>query len=156
MWNVFIYTKSKILRKKQDNFRYLFIYKNHDTLRYAFFCENFEVGIYIQKSWHFALPDIFIYKKRDTSQKSRQFALRFYIQNLDTLRYAISHWTFEIGGGGGNFLYLKNALYVIFLYVKTIHFALHFYIQKVWHFALHFYMQKILHFALLFISKFMI
>ena len=32
---------------------------------------------------------IYIYKKPDTLQKSRQFALRFIHKNLDTLRYAI-------------------------------------------------------------------
>ena len=53
----------------------------HDTLRYVIFHEIFEVDIYIQKKRHFALLDVFIYKKPDTSQKARQlFALRFYIQ----------------------------------------------------------------------------
>ena len=44
------YAKSQTLRKKQDNFRYVFIYKNQDTLCYAIFHEIFEIGIYIQKS----------------------------------------------------------------------------------------------------------
>ena len=35
--------------------------------------------IYIQKEWHFAFRDIFIYKKPDTSKKARQFALCFFI-----------------------------------------------------------------------------
>ena len=43
------------------------------------FHEIFEVGIYIQKAWHFALHDVFIYKKLNTSQKARQFAIRFYM-----------------------------------------------------------------------------
>ena len=43
MRNVFI-------SKKQDNFLYVFIFKMHDTLRYASFHEKVEVGIYIQKS----------------------------------------------------------------------------------------------------------
>ena len=54
----------------------------HLTLRD--FHEIFEVGIYIQKSLHFALLDVFISKKLDTSQKSRQFAIRFYIQKFGT------------------------------------------------------------------------
>ena len=65
--NVFIY-------KKQDNFRYVFIYKMYDTLLYAIFHEIFEVGIYIQKAWHFTLRHVFIYKNPDTLQKARQFA----------------------------------------------------------------------------------
>ena len=56
------------------------MYKKQDILRYVIFHENFEVGIYIQKARHFALRDVLIYKKPGTSQKSRQFALRFYIQ----------------------------------------------------------------------------
>ena len=55
-----LYTKIQKHRKKQDNFRYVFIYKKQDTLRYAIFHEIFEVGIYIQKSRHFALHDILI------------------------------------------------------------------------------------------------
>ena len=91
MRNVFIFTKTKTLRKKQDNFRSVFIYKKHDTLHCAIFYEIFEVEIYIKKGCHFALREVFIYKNQDTSQKARQFALHFYIQNLDILRYAISH-----------------------------------------------------------------
>ena len=33
------YTESMTLRKKQDNLRYVFIYKNQDNLRYAIFVE---------------------------------------------------------------------------------------------------------------------
>ena len=58
----FYIKKIKKLCKKQDNFRYIFIYKKQDTLRYAIFV-IIEVGIYIQKSWQFALRDVFIYKK---------------------------------------------------------------------------------------------
>ena len=50
MRNVFICTKSKTLRKRQDNSRSVFTYKKHDTLRYAIFYEIFGVGIYIQKA----------------------------------------------------------------------------------------------------------
>ena len=104
----------------QDNLRYVCIYKNQDTLRYTVFHEIFEIGIYIQKSWHFGLRDIFIYKKPDTSQKARQFVLRFYLyKNPDIFCYAIFYGIFEIGGGGKTFLY-----------ARTMHFALHFYMQK--------------------------
>ena len=36
--------------QKPHNSCYVFIYKKQDTLRYAIFHENFEVGIYIQKA----------------------------------------------------------------------------------------------------------
>ena len=76
----FLYTKIQTLFKKQVYFRYVFIYKKQDTLRYTISHEFFEVGITIQKASHFVLRDVFIYKKKDTSQKARQFALHFYIQ----------------------------------------------------------------------------
>ena len=66
-----------------------------------------------------------------------------------TLRDAILHGNFEIGGGGG--LSTKNnALCVHFYKQKTIHFPLHFYIQKARHFGSHFHMQKTMHFPLRF------
>ena len=42
--------------------------------------EKFEVGICIQKARHFALHDVFKYKKTDTLQKAKKTVLRFYIQ----------------------------------------------------------------------------
>ena len=103
-------TKSQTLCKQQDNFCYVFNIQKKDTLRYTMFHEIFEVCIYIQKAWHFVLCEVFIYKKLDTSQTARQFTLRFYKQNPDTLRYAIFHWIFEIGGGGGHFYMQKTQL----------------------------------------------
>ena len=115
----FIYTKSQtklrnVLYKKHDTlqkarqfpFRFNIQKARHFTLRNVY--ENVEGGIYIQEAWHFALHVVFIYKKLDTSKKARQFALRFYIKNPDTLHYAVFHWIFEIGGGGGGILFCKK------------------------------------------------
>ena len=55
----------------------------------------------------------------------------------DTLRYAVFHGIFEIGGGWGGICYKQ----------KTMHFALHFYMQKKKHFALRLYIKKGIHFA---------
>ena len=66
----------------------------------------------------------------------------FFIQKPDTLRHAIFHGTFGIGGGGGHF----NEQ-------KTTHFALNFYLQKIMHSPLRFYIQKAGHFASHFILK---
>ena len=55
-----LYTKILTLFKTLDNLRYVFIYKKQDTWRYTIFHEISEVGVYIQKSWHFALRDVFI------------------------------------------------------------------------------------------------
>ena len=51
---------------------------------------------YIYKKKNIA-KRLYISKNSDTLQKSRQFALRFYSQNPDTLRCAIFHEIFEIG-----------------------------------------------------------
>ena len=146
-----IYTKSKKLRN-------IFIYKKPDTFQKARqfplrfyiqktlhltlldFDEIFEVGIYIQKASHFALHDVLIYKKLDTSQKARQFPLRFYIQKARHIRYAIFHKNFEVG------IYIQKsshfALRDVFLYKKqdtsqkARQFAIRFYIQKSGTFAL--------------------
>ena len=40
------------LKKKLDNFRFVFVYKKVYTLRYRIFHEIFEVGIYILKASH--------------------------------------------------------------------------------------------------------
>ena len=86
-------------------------------------------GIYT-KAWNFTLYDFFIYKNLDTSKKQDNLRSVFvYKKNPDTLRYAIFHGIFEIGGGGEHFY--KQ---------KTIHFALNFYMQKTMHFPLRFYL----------------
>ena len=133
--NTFSYTKNHTLFKKLDNSRYVYIYKKAIHLTLLDFRENFEVGIYIQKVWQFALHD-FLYTKYQTLHK-KQDNLRyvFIYKNPETLRYAIFYWIFEIGrGGGGVFLYPKNnALCITFLYYKT---SIMFYMQKSGTFAL--------------------
>ena len=109
MRNVFIY-------KKQDNFCYVYKYIMHDTLRYTIFQEDFEAGIYIQKPWHFALRDVFVYTNPDTLQKARNFVLRFYIQKSGHLALCNFHGIFKIGGVEGAFLCAKNnSLCITFL-----------------------------------------
>ena len=99
----FTYTKR---RKKLQN---VFIYKKPDTfqkiqkfihLTLRDFHETFEVGIYIQKAWHFALRDVLICKKLDTLQKARQFAIRFDMQKSGTflLRdFSLIFWNLRRG-----------------------------------------------------------
>ena len=83
-----------------------FIYKKHDTLRYV----------------------AFLYTKIQTLRK-KQENLRYIFmhKNPNTFHYALFHEIFEIGGGGGTFLY-----------AKTMRFAIHFYTKKTIHFALRF------------------
>ena len=96
---LFVYTKSQIIRKKQDNLRNVFIYKNPDTLRYVVFHGIFEIvggggHFYMQKTMHFTLNFYM--------QKTMHFALRFLYIKAKTLCVT--------------FLYAKNnALCVTFL-----------------------------------------
>ena len=139
----FYIQKGQTLCKKQENSRYVFIYKKKNTLRYAILNEIFEVGIFIQKAWHFELRDVFIYKTTDTLQKARNFALQFYIQKSGHFvlhNFSLNFWNKR--SGGENF-YMQ----------KIMHFALHFYMQKTQHSALRFYMKNAWHFALYFIRK---
>ena len=112
----FLSTKSHTPFKKLDNFRYVFIYKKQYTLRCGIFYEFFEIGIYIQKAWHFALRDVFIYKNPYTFQKAWQFVLPFYVQKF-------RHFTLR------NFWW---NLWNWHLYTKsmTLYVTWHFYIQK--------------------------
>ena len=82
----FLYTKSHTLFIKLDNSGYVFIYKKPYTWRYGIFMKFLMLAS--------------IYKKHDTSQKARQFALRFYIQKSGTFALRDFHWIFEICGGG--------------------------------------------------------
>ena len=64
-WNSYIYIKPDIFQKARQ-FPLRFVLKNPDILCYTIFHEIFEVGIYIQNAWNFALRDVFIYKNPDT------------------------------------------------------------------------------------------
>ena len=79
--------------------------------------------IYIQKAWHFVLRDVFIYKKPDTSQKSRQFALRFFYTKSLTLCFT-----------------------QFFMKVLKLTEGGRFYTQKIMHFTLHLYIQITMYF----------
>ena len=117
--NVFIYKIPDTFQKaKQFSFRFCIKKAEHLTLRD--FNEIFEVCIYIQKAWHLALGDVFEYKKQDTSEKAKQFAINFIYKNPGLLRYLIFDWIFEICGGRGRFIYSQNnILCVTFLYWKN-------------------------------------
>ena len=84
-------------------------------LKLCNFSWNFEIVICIQKPWHFLLRDVFIYKKPDTSQKTRQFALRFYMPK--TWHFALHNFSWNVWN------------WRIFIWKKK-YFALYFYIQK--------------------------
>ena len=122
--NVFIYKKSDTFQKARQFPLCFYIQKAiHLTLRD--FHEIFDVGIFIQRVWHFLLRDVFIYKKLDTWQRARQFAIRFYIQKSGTFalrEFSLNFWNLWIGGD--MYSWKNNVLRVTLLYWKTIHFAL--------------------------------
>ena len=114
MQNNFIYKKIDTLLKARQ-FASRFIYKKLDTLQYAIFHDIFEVGVFVQKVWHFALRDVFI-KKTDNSQRARQFALHFYMQKSGHFSLHNFHRIVEIGQGkGGISIWKNNAIWVTFL-----------------------------------------
>ena len=101
LWKIFIYKKPDTFQKARQFPLRFYIQKAIDlTLRD--FREIFEVGIYIQTVWHFALRDVFIYKNLDTSQKARQFVIRFYMQKSGTFAlhdFSLNFLKFAEGGG---------------------------------------------------------
>ena len=76
--NILIYKKPDTFQKAgQLTLRFYIKKERHFTLRNV--SRIFLSWHYIQKAQHFALCEVFTYKKPDTSQKARQFALRLYI-----------------------------------------------------------------------------
>ena len=57
--------------------------------------ERQRARLYTQKTKK--LPNVFIYKKADTFQKARQFALRYFIQKAIHLTLRDFHEIFEVG-----------------------------------------------------------
>ena len=89
----FLYTKNRHFAKKGQFVLRVYIQKARHFTSCDIY-EYFEVGIFIQKAWHFALRDDFKYKKSDTSQKARQFALCFYIQKSWHFALCNFSWSF--------------------------------------------------------------
>ena len=87
----FLYTKIQTLFKKQVYFRYVFIYKKQDTLRYTISHEFLKL-VLLYKKHHTLCCVTYSYTKRKTIRK-KQDSLRyiFTYKNLATLRYAIFH-----------------------------------------------------------------
>ena len=92
----FLYTKIQTLRKKQDNLRSVFMFKNPDTLHQAIFIEFLEFaeggGIFTLKNSSLCVT--FLYLKNNALcltfyiQKARHYALYFYMCKKNcTLRY---------------------------------------------------------------------
>ena len=101
----FIYIKNHTLSKKQDNLRKVLFTKSHILYGTRFFMKFLKLAfIHIQKSMTLCVTWRLLLKNPDTSKKTRQFGLRFFIyKKPDTLRYAIFHRFFEFGGGGRHF-----------------------------------------------------
>ena len=98
--NNLIYKKIDTLQKARQ-FALRFIYKKPDTLQYAICHENFEVGIYVQKLWHFALRGVFIKKSRHFA-KSKTICVTFLFSKIRTLcitRFSYNFWNRPRGGG---------------------------------------------------------
>ena len=76
--------------------------------------ERQRARLYTQKAKQ--LPNVFIYKKPDTFQKTRQFPLRFYIQKQYTWHYGIFMKFLMLV-----YIYKKHDIlrYVTFLYKKS-------------------------------------
>ena len=107
------------------------------------FSWKFEAGIYIQKAWHFAVHEVFMYKNPKTSQKTRQLALRFYVQKCGhfALRnFSLNFWNCLKGRGH-------------FYMQKTIHFALHLYTQKKYTFRNVFTYKSVTHYVAFLYAK---
>ena len=68
--------QSYLRMKKKWGISIIVTVQNQDTLRHAIFHEILNLA-FIQKAWHFALRDVFIYKNPDTSQKENNLRYVF-------------------------------------------------------------------------------
>ena len=128
--NVFLLKKPETLQKV-GQFPSHFMYKKHDSLRYAIFHDIFAIVISIQEPWHFAVRVVLIYKKSDTSQKARTFAVRFYIQktwHFLLCNFSWNYWNWR--RGGGIFICKKMHLTVYILYAKNCALSVTFFYKK--------------------------
>ena len=93
--HLYIYTKIQTLCKKQDNLRYVLFTKIH-TLTLRNFHENFEFGIYIEKAWHFAVCDVFIYKKGNPFYvRNKYFLAQIMIALLSNKNGILHYWKIQ-------------------------------------------------------------
>ena len=123
-----LYPKSETFCKKQANFRYFFIHKKPDTLSYAIFHEILKLA-FIYKNYDTLCYVRFLYTKSQKFRKKQDNLCCVSIyKNPDTLRYAVFHWIFEIGGRRGIFIYKKqcNLRYIFICKQKyTLRYVLH-------------------------------
>ena len=100
---MFLYTKSRTLFKKLDNFRYVFIYKKPYTWRYGIFMKFLKLAFTYKKHDTLGYVTFFIQKARHFA-KSKTICDTFYIQKSGTFAlrdFLLNFWNF---GGGGAFI----------------------------------------------------
>ena len=119
------------MSKTQDNLRYILFTKSQTLYVTEFSWNIWNWHLYIPKVWHFALRDVFIYKKPDTSKKQDNLRYVFMYKKPETLRYAIFMELLKLAEGRGHFYEQK-----------TMHFVLNFYVQEAMHFPLGFLYTK--------------
>ena len=97
-----------MLFKKQDNLRYVFVYKSSDNLHCAIFQDFFNWHLLIYKKHNTLSYVTFLHTKRKTFKKSKTIGVTVLnILKADALCCAIFHEIFEIGREGRRF-YEKN------------------------------------------------
>ena len=112
--------RARLYTQKAKKLRNVFIYKKSYTWRYGIFMKFLKLAFIFKK--HDTLRYVtFLYtKKLDTSQKARQFAIRFYIQKSGSFAlrdFSLNFW--NLRRGGDIYWLKKNVLCVTLLYWKN-------------------------------------
>ena len=126
----FLYTKIQTLCKKQDNFRYVFIIKNPDTLRYAIFKKLLKLAFIYKK--HNTLRYVtFLYKKSQTLRKIKTICVTFLYTKIQTLRVTQFFIEFlNLERRGGHF-YMQKQYTLRYIFIcKKMHLVLRFIYKK--------------------------
>ena len=105
-----IYTQKARYFSKSKTIPLTFLFTKCRTLYVTRFHDFFEIGIYIYtKSMTLCVTWSFYIKKATHFINSNTICVTFFIyKKTDTLRYAIFHQIFKIGGGGWGFISKKQ------------------------------------------------
>ena len=153
----FIYIRKSRHFAKSKTVCVTLLFTKYQTLYVSqFFMKFLKLGFLYTKNMTLCVTWSFYIQKTRHFKKSKIICVKFLIyKNSDTLRYAIFHGMFVIGGGGrGAFSWKKNnSLFVKFLYAKNIALSVTFLYTKSQTLCVTCNIQKTMHFPFCCLSK---
>ena len=118
----FLYYKILTLSKKQDNFRYIFYIQKASYFYFCGFWCKFWIWYLYTKIMALCVMWPFLYRKHDTYKKDIICVTFLYTKarTLCVTLFLLNFWNCRRGGGSILYFFLNNALWVTFLFAKSI------------------------------------